>query len=234
MEFSNKPVLNYENVYIHHGDICTLSDVTFSIGKSEFVYLIGRTGSGKSSLMKSIYADLPIKSGLAEVAGFNIAKLPSRKVPILRRKLGIVFQDFQLLLDRTVADNLYFVLRATGWTNKAKMKARVHDVLLRVGLSSSLTKYPLQLSGGEQQRVVIARALLNEPQLLIADEPTGNLDPEVAEDIIKLFIDINKVGTAILMATHNMQFLDRFPARTLVCKEGTIHSQEAKEAASPF
>ncbi len=229
MEFSNAPILAYEHVYLHHGDICVLSDVTFSIGKGEFVYLIGRTGSGKSSLMKSIYADLPIKSGTADVGGFNLVKLPSRKIPLLRRKLGIVFQDFQLLLDRTVADNLYFVLRATGWTNKAKMKARVHDVLLRVGLSSSLTKYPLQLSGGEQQRVVIARALLNEPQLLIADEPTGNLDPEVAEDIIKLFIDINKVGTAILMATHNLPFLERYPAKVLVCKDGTIEEQKPLE-----
>jgi cell division transport system ATP-binding protein len=230
MEFSNAPVLNYHQVSIHHGDICTLSDVTFSIGKGEFVYLIGRTGSGKSSLMKSIYADLPIVSGSAEVATFNLTKLPSRKVPLLRRKLGIVFQDFQLLLDRTVADNLYFVLKATGWKNKAKMVARVHDVLLRVGLSTSLTKYPLQLSGGEQQRVVIARALLNEPQLLIADEPTGNLDPEVADDILKLFIEINKVGTGILMATHNLQFLERYPARTLVCKEGSIHEKAPFEA----
>lgn len=232
MEFTDTPVLTYTNVSVYHGDVCTLKDVNVTIGKGEFIYLIGRTGSGKSSLMKSIYADLPLKTGSAEVAGINLVKISSSKVSLLRRKLGIVFQDFQLLLDRNVAENLYFVLRATGWTNKAKMKARVHDVLLRVGLSSSLSKYPLQLSGGEQQRVVIARALLNEPQLLIADEPTGNLDPEVADDIIRLFFDINKSGTAILMATHNLQFLERYPSKVWVCKENTIQEREPQTEES--
>jgi cell division transport system ATP-binding protein len=195
------------------------------LSKGEFVYLVGRTGSGKSTLMKSIYADIKVNSGMAYVAGFDLLKLKSSQVPLLRRKIGIVFQDFQLLSDRTVAENLYFVLRATGWTQKGKMKARVTDVLLRVGLSSSLEKYPLQLSGGEQQRVVIARALLNEPTILIADEPTGNLDPEVAEGIMKLFLEINKSGTAVLMATHNLAFLKQFPARVLECKDGRIEER---------
>ena len=226
MEFSNEPVLQYQDVAVSYGKIPVLSGVSFVMSKGEFVYLVGRTGSGKSTLMKSIYADLKIKKGKANVAGFDLTKLKSSKVPMLRRKIGIIFQDFQLLSDRTVAENLYFVLRATGWSSTAKMKARVSDVLLRVGLNTSFDKYPLQLSGGEQQRVVIARALLNEPTVLIADEPTGNLDPEVAEGIIKLFLEINKSGTAILMATHNFSFLQQFPARVLECKEGGIFERE--------
>lgn len=222
MEFTDTPVLHYQDVSLFHDKVQVLSGVNISLAKGDFAFLVGRTGSGKSTLMKSIYADLHIKSGKADVAGFDLTKIGSSKIPMLRRKIGIVFQDFQLLLDRTVVENLYFVLKATGWTNKSKMKVRVNDVLLRVGLTSSHDKYPLQLSGGEQQRVVIARALLNEPQLLIADEPTGNLDPEVAEGIMKLFLDINKAGTSILMATHNLGFLKQFPARVLVCKDGSI------------
>jgi cell division transport system ATP-binding protein len=225
MEFSSEPILQYKDVNAFYGTKPVLRDVSFMLSKGEFVYLVGRTGSGKSTLMKSIYADIKVNSGKAYVAGFDLLKLKSSQVPLLRRKIGIVFQDFQLLSDRTVAENLYFVLRATGWTQKGKMKARVTDVLLRVGLSSCLDKYPLQLSGGEQQRVVIARALLNEPTILIADEPTGNLDPEVAEGIIKLFLEINKSGTAILMATHNLAFLKQFPARVLECKEGRIEER---------
>jgi cell division transport system ATP-binding protein len=225
MEFSDAPVLLYQNVAIFQDQALILSDVNFNIRKGEFVYLVGRTGSGKSSLMKSIYADLKIKSGMADVAGFDLTKIKTSKIPLLRRKIGIVFQDFQLLSDRNVADNLFFVLKATGWDNKAKMKARIQDVLLRVGLNSVSDKYPLQLSGGEQQRIVIARALLNEPSLLIADEPTGNLDPEVAEGIMKLFLEINKSGTSILMATHNLAFLEQFPARVLVCKDGKIEER---------
>jgi cell division transport system ATP-binding protein len=225
MEFSSEPILQYKNVNVYYDEKPVLNDVSFSLSKGEFAYLVGRTGSGKSTLMKSIYADIKVNSGNAYVAGFDLLKLKSSQVPLLRRKIGIVFQDFQLLSDRTVAENLYFVLRATGWTHKGKMKARVTDVLLRVGLSSSIDKYPLQLSGGEQQRVVIARALLNEPTILIADEPTGNLDPEVAEGIVKLFLEINKSGTAILMATHNLPFLKQFPARVLECKEGRIEER---------
>jgi cell division transport system ATP-binding protein len=225
MEFSDAPVLEYQNVSIFHDKVQVLSGVNFAIKKGEFVYLVGKTGSGKSSLMKSIYADLKVKSGMADVAGFDLTKIKSSKIPLLRRKIGIVFQDFQLLSDRSVIENLYFVLKATGWTSKPKMKARANDVLLRVGLDSVADKYPLQLSGGEQQRVVIARALLNEPTILIADEPTGNLDPEVAEGIMKLFLSINKSGTSILMATHNLAFLNQFPARVLVCKDGEINEQ---------
>lgn len=225
MEFSSEPILQYKDVNVFYDTKPVLNDVSFMLSKGEFVYLVGRTGSGKSTLMKSIYADIKVNSGMAYVAGFDLLKLKSSQVPLLRRKIGIVFQDFQLLSDRTVADNLYFVLRATGWTQKGKMKARVTDVLLRVGLSSSLEKYPLQLSGGEQQRVVIARALLNEPTILIADEPTGNLDPEVAEGIMKLFLEINKSGTAVLMATHNLAFLKQFPARVLECKDGRIEER---------
>jgi cell division transport system ATP-binding protein len=228
MEFSDAPVLQYQNVSVFHDKVHVLSGVNFAIKKGEFVYLVGRTGSGKSSLMKSIYADLKVKSGMADVAGFDLTKIKSSKIPLLRRKIGIVFQDFQLLSDRSVIENLYFVLKATGWTNKPKMKARANDVLLRVGLNSVGDKYPLQLSGGEQQRVVIARALLNEPTLLIADEPTGNLDPEVAEGIMKLFLEINKSGTSILMATHNLAFLNQFPARVLVCKDGEINERIAE------
>jgi len=222
MEFSKETVLFYQDVSVFYDKVPVISGVSFSLLKGEFVYLVGRTGSGKSTLMKSIYADLKIKGGKANVAGFDLNKLSSSKIPMLRRKIGIVFQDFQLLSDRTVAENLYFVLKATGWTSYSKMKARVNDVLLRVGINSAYDKYPLQLSGGEQQRVVIARALLNEPTLLIADEPTGNLDPEVAEGIIKLFREINKSGTSILMATHNFSFLHQFPARVLECKDGKI------------
>jgi len=229
MEFSDAPVLEYQNVSIFHDKVQVLSGVNFAIKKGEFTYLVGRTGSGKSSLMKSIYADLKIKSGMADVAGFDLTKIKSSKIPLLRRKIGIVFQDFQLLSDRSVIENLYFVLKATGWTSKAKMKARANDVLLRVGLDSVADKYPLQLSGGEQQRVVIARALLNEPTILIADEPTGNLDPEVAEGIMKLFLEINKSGTSILMATHNLAFLNQFPARVLVCKDGEINERIAED-----
>ena len=229
MEFSDAPVLEYQNVSIFHDKVQVLSGVNFAIKKGEFVYLVGKTGSGKSSLMKSIYADLKVKSGMADVAGFDLTKIKSSKIPLLRRKIGIVFQDFQLLSDRSVIENLYFVLKATGWTSKAKMKARANDVLLRVGLDSVSDKYPLQLSGGEQQRVVIARALLNEPTILIADEPTGNLDPEVAEGIMKLFLEINKSGTSILMATHNLAFLKQFPARVLVCKDGEINEQISED-----
>jgi len=226
MEFSSAPVLDYKEVSVYYDDTLILNNVNFAISKGEFVYLVGRTGSGKSTLLKSIYADVRIKQGKAQVAGFDLLKVRSRKIAYLRRKIGIVFQDFQLLSDRNVFENLAFVLKATGWGNTNKIRARVHDVLLRVGLSSVHDKYPLQLSGGEQQRVVIARALLNEPQLLIADEPTGNLDTEVAEGIMRLFLEINKSGTSILMATHNTTFLQQFPARVLVCKDGSIMESE--------
>lgn len=215
MTQSDEPVLELTNADIFQEDQLVLDDVTFRINKGEFVYLIGRTGCGKSSLLKTLYADLSQPKGKVTVAGFAVENIKRKKIPFLRRKLGIIFQDFQLLNDRSVADNLIFVMKATGWKDSAKIKNRLNDVLMRVGLTSSMNKMPHQLSGGEQQRVVIARALLNEPLILLADEPTGNLDPEVAEEILKLFFEINRNGTAVLMATHNHQFLLKYPARTL-------------------
>lgn len=227
MLFSDQTVIDIENADIFQEGKLVLDDVSFSMNKGEFVYLIGRTGSGKSSLLKTLYADLPKPKGKVKVVGYDIPSLKKSKVPDLRRKVGIIFQDFQLLNDRSVYDNLLFVLKATGWKDSAKIKNRIQDVLMRVGLSNIAAKMPHQLSGGEQQRVVIARALLNEPALLIADEPTGNLDPEVGEEILKLFIEINKQGTAILMATHNHHFIIRFPARTLRVDQGKIIDTKA-------
>ncbi|AMM52009.1 phosphonate ABC transporter ATP-binding protein [Rufibacter sp. DG15C] len=222
MEFSSNPVVTLQKVSIFQEVNTILSDVTFSIDKGEFVYLVGRTGSGKSSLLKTLYADLPLKMGSAQVAGFNIQSLTWKQVPYLRRKIGIVFQDFQLLFDRSVAENLRFVLKATGWKDKSKIKGRISEVLMRVGLDSAANKMPHQLSGGEQQRVVIARALLNEPVILFADEPTGNLDPDVTDGIMRLFEEINNSGTAILMATHNHQTLQRYPRRIIKCDQGRV------------
>jgi cell division transport system ATP-binding protein len=212
---SDEPVLELVNADIFQEEELVLDNVTFKMHKGEFVYLIGRTGCGKSSLLKTLYADLEKPTGKVTVAGFSVEKIKRNKIPYLRRKIGIIFQDFQLLNDRSVADNLIFVMKATGWKDSAKIKDRLNDVLMRVGLTSSMNKMPHQLSGGEQQRVVIARALLNEPLILLADEPTGNLDPEVAEEILNLFFEINRNGTAVLMATHNHQFLLKYPARTL-------------------
>jgi cell division transport system ATP-binding protein len=199
MVFSDEPVVNMTNAYVFQGINTILKDLNFSIAKGEFVFLIGRTGSGKSSLLKTLYADLPLVMGDGNIAGFKLKGIKSKQIPFLRRKLGIVFQDFQLFPDRTVAENLYFVMRATGWKDKTKMKSRMIEVLMGVGLGGATTKFPHQLSGGEQQRIVIARALLNEPSILLADEPTGNLDPEVSDGIFRLFQEINKRGTAILM-----------------------------------
>ena len=199
-----------------------LQGVSFALEKSAFAYLVGRTGSGKSSLLKTLYADLPLQSGAGTVAGFSLPKLPTSKVPYLRRRLGIVFQDFQLLSDRTVAENLMFVLNATGWKGKAQKQQRVSDVLTQVGLNGATNRMPHRLSGGEQQRVVIARAMLNEPVLLLADEPTGNLDPDVSASIMQLFGEINNSGTAILMATHNFQLIEKYPHRVLTCQDGAL------------
>lgn len=202
-----------------------LQQASFIIRQSEFVFLIGKTGSGKSTLMRTIYADIPINSGQARVVGFDLKKISRSEIPFLRRNIGIIFQDFQLLSDRSVKENLRFVLKATGWTSAKEIKLRIEEVLGKVGLSWAESKYPHQLSGGEQQRVVIARALLNEPSILIADEPTGNLDPEIAEDILNLFIKINSSGTAVLMATHNHGFLERHPSyRVLRCHNGYVSS----------
>ena len=220
--FSSDPVLSLHNADIFQGGKIVLSDVSFDVHKGDFVFLIGRTGSGKSSLLKTLYADLWLQSGKGMVAGYKLEDLKPRDIPFLRRKIGIVFQDFQLFPDRNVEENLLFVLKATGWTDRAKMKTRIADVLMQVGLGTAHKKMPHQLSGGEQQRVVIARAMLNEPMLLIADEPTGNLDPMVGEQIMQVFQAINNSGTAILMATHNYDFLRKYAARILKCEEGRV------------
>ncbi|MEM9338552.1 MAG: ATP-binding cassette domain-containing protein [Bacteroidota bacterium] len=217
MSFSQDPVVVVSKASIFQEDHTILKNIDFAIEKGEFVYLVGRTGSGKSSLLKTLYADLPLRMGLVEVVGYNLSRLKDKDIPFLRRKIGIIFQDFELFYDRTVAENLTFVMKATGWKDSAKMKSRIAEVLMRVGLGAITSKMPHQLSGGEQQRVVIARALINEPQILVADEPTGNLDPDVSEGILKLFEEINNSGTAILMATHNHRFIDKFPHRVLKC-----------------
>jgi cell division transport system ATP-binding protein len=220
--FSSDPVVSIKEASILQDHNTVLDNVNFNIEKSEFVFLVGRTGSGKSSLLKTLYADLPLRQGDITVAGFNIGSLKYNQVPLLRRKVGIIFQDFQLFPDRTVGENLMFVMKATGWSDNGRMKARMVEVLMQVGLGSVEKKMPHQLSGGEQQRVVISRALLNEPLILFADEPTGNLDPEVASGIMKLFQQINKSGTAVLMATHSYGLIRKFPCRVLKCENGKV------------
>lgn len=220
--FSTDPVVSVKEASIFQDHNTILGDVGFDIQKGEFVYLVGRTGSGKSSLLKTLYADLPLRLGEITVAGFKIRGIKSSDVPLLRRKLGIIFQDFQLFNDRSVLENLLFVMKATGWRDNVKMKARLAEVLMQVGLGSIEKKMPHQLSGGEQQRVVIARALINEPQILLADEPTGNLDPEVSSGILKIFQQINNSGTAVLMATHSYGLIKKFPARVLKCEDGKV------------
>lgn len=220
--FSSDPVIRVSDAHIFQEHNTILSQTSFEIEKGEFVYLVGRTGSGKSSLLKTLYADLPLRMGDIHVCGYGIRGIRSAQVPLLRRKLGIIFQDFQLFHDRTVGDNLQFVMKATGWRDSSKMRARLTEVLMQVGLGSVEKKMPYQLSGGEQQRVVIARALVNEPQILLADEPTGNLDPEVAYGIMKIFQLINKSGTAVLMATHSYGLIEKFPARILKCEDGKM------------
>lgn len=201
-----------------------LANVHLQILEGEFVYLIGKTGSGKSSLLKTLYAELPALDGKADVAGFDLRKLKPVQVPFLRRRLGIVFQDFQLLFDRSVSDNLAFVLKATGWKNRKDIDDRILEVLDEVGLSAKRNKLPHQLSGGEQQRVAIARALLNKPLLILADEPTGNLDPETSNEIMRLLFRISESGQAVLMATHNYNLIHKFPSRIIKCEEGAVIS----------
>ena len=229
MDFQKQPIIDVKGAVIFQGLDTVLQDVNFSIEPDEFVFLIGRTGSGKSSLLKTLYADLPLKMGKAEIVGFHLEKIKRSEVPFLRRKLGIVFQDFQLFPDRTVAENLFFVMRATGWTDREKMKNRMVEALMRVGLADAATKMPHQLSGGEQQRIVIARALINRPSILLADEPTGNLDPDVADGIFKLFQEINNEGTAILMATHNHDLLRKYPYRVLKCEKGKLLDSKTED-----
>ena len=222
-------VVRVYNATIFQENQTVLNDISFDIQKGEFVYLVGRTGSGKSSLLKTLYADLPLRLGKIEVAGHVIKDIKRSEIPKLRRKIGIIFQDFQLFFDRTVAENLYFVMKATGWRDSSKMKKRLAEVLMRVGLGAVSNKMPHQLSGGEQQRVVVARALINEPVILIADEPTGNLDPEVADGIFKLFLEINRSGTSILMATHNHNFIQNYKHRVLKCENNRIYDSSVEE-----
>ncbi|WP_268036979.1 cell division ATP-binding protein FtsE [Algoriphagus sp. PAP.12] len=231
MDFSTQPVLQVDNATIFQGIDPVLSNVSFSVEQHEFVFLIGQTGSGKSSLLKTLYADLALKSGKVDIAGFDLTTIKTNEIPFLRRKLGIIFQDFQLFNDRTVAENLDFVMKATGWKDKVKIKERMAEVLMLVGLNNASSKMPHQLSGGEQQRVVIARALLNEPSILLADEPTGNLDPSVADGIFKLFQEINKKGTAILMATHNHELLRKYPYRVLKCEDGKLLDSQTHDVS---
>jgi cell division transport system ATP-binding protein len=217
-----EPVIQFENASIFQDDHLVLSGVNITLNRGEFVYLIGRVGSGKSSLIKTINAELPLKTGSSKVVGFTLETMTGRQIPLLRRKLGIVFQDFQLLIDRSVYDNLFFVLHATGWNDKEEADKRIIQVLEKVNLEHKGFKMPHQLSGGEQQRVVIARALLNNPEVILADEPTGNLDPEASEAIMVLLREISESGCAVLMATHNYPLLKKFPARTLKCDDGKI------------
>lgn len=211
-------IIELKNAAIYQRDNVVLSDVTFSIGKGEFVYLIGRTGSGKSSLLKTLYAELPVEEGIVNVAGFDLTVIRRKDIPYLRRKLGIVFQDFQLLDDRTVEANLEFVLKATGWYDEDEISERIDLVLDKVGLKDKRKNMPYNLSGGERQGVAIARALLNNPDVILADEPTGNLDPETALDVLKMLLRIADSGTAVLMATHNYGLIQKYPERILKCE----------------
>ncbi|MBK7132947.1 MAG: ATP-binding cassette domain-containing protein [Bacteroidales bacterium] len=215
-------IIELTNCTIWQQDHLVLSNVNLSVGKGEFIYLVGRVGSGKSSLIKTLNAQIPLRDGTGLVAGYNLSKLKRREIPYLRRKIGIVFQDFQLLIDRSVNDNLEFVLKATGWKNKTEIDTRIGEVLEKVGLGLKGYKMPHQLSGGEQQRVVIGRALLNDPDIILADEPTGNLDPETSEGIIRLLMDISKTGRAVVVATHNYTLLKKFSARTIKCDDGKL------------
>jgi len=215
-------IIKLNNVDIFQQTHLVLSNVNLHVDKGDFVWLIGSTGSGKSSLLKVIYGDLAIKSGTGNACGYELSKLPGRDVPYLRRKLGIVFQDFQLLTDRSIEQNLLFVMRATGWKDKKLIAERTLDVLEKVGLRSKLKKMPHELSGGEQQRVVIARALLNDPEIILADEPTGNLDPETSEEIVLLLKQISQMGTAVLIATHDYHIIRTFPSRIIKCENGKV------------
>lgn len=222
-------IIQFENASIFIHDHLVLKEVNFTINKSEFVYLIGKVGSGKTSLIKTMNAELPLLEGEATIAGFILHHIKPRQIPYLRRKLGIVFQDFQLLIDRSVNENLMFVLKATGWNNKKDIDRRISEVLEKVGLQHKGYKMPHQLSGGEQQRVVIARALLNDPEIILADEPTGNLDPETSEGIMNILSEISQSGRAVVMATHNYNLLNKFRARTMKCQEGRLIELENRE-----
>ncbi|MBC7493892.1 MAG: ATP-binding cassette domain-containing protein [Flavobacterium sp.] len=218
----SQTVLFLRNVNIYQENNKVLSDVNLEVNHGEFIYIIGKTGSGKSSFMKTLYADLPLVEGQASIVDFDLANLKDDKIPYLRRKIGIVFQDFKLLPDRSVYENMIFVLKATGWTDLSEMQLKIEEVLEKVDMKNLSKKMPHQLSGGEQQRVAIARALLNDPELILADEPTGNLDPQTSVEVLEVLKKINENGKTVIMATHNYALLMKFPAKTLKCEDGTI------------
>ena len=222
-------MINLQNVTIVNEKNTILTDVNFRVDVGEFVFLIGKTGTGKSSLLKLLYGDLPLHSGQGTIVGFDLNKLKDKEIPLLRRKLGVVFQDFKLLPDRTLFDNLSFVLKATGWKGKTKIKEPVAEVLELVNVTSSDQKFPFELSGGEQQRVAIARALLNHPELIIADEPTGNLDPETSQEIMHLFRKLHTGGISIVMATHDYNMIVKFPGKIFQCDQGRLNEVVAKK-----
>lgn len=219
---SSDKIIELSGCNIWQQDHLVLTGVNLTVNKGELVYLVGRVGSGKTSLIKTLNVQLPLKEGTGIVAGFNLSEIKTREIPFLRRKIGIVFQDFQLLIDRSVNDNLEFVLRATGWKDRNDIDKRIGEVLEKVGLGLKGYKMPHQLSGGEQQRVVIGRALLNDPEIILADEPTGNLDPETSEGIIRLLKDISSTGRAVIIATHNYTIVKKFSARTIKCENGKM------------
>ena len=217
-----EPIIEIKNASIFQRENLVLTDVNLTLHKGEFIYLIGRTGSGKSSLLKTLYGELPARDGIVRVAGYDLTKLRKKDIPYLRRKIGIVFQDFQLLFDRTVEKNLEFALGATGWKEPNEISNRIDEVLAKVGLTGKRKSMPHQMSGGEQQGVAIARALLNDPDVILADEPTGNLDPDTTLDVMKLLRNISENGTAVLMATHNYTLMQKYPSRIANCKNGTV------------
>ncbi|MGI6321199.1 MAG: cell division ATP-binding protein FtsE [Bacteroidales bacterium] len=224
------PIIEFKNLDVYQKNILVLSGIDLSIDKGEFVYFTGKTGTGKSSLVKVMYADLPAQGDKAQVAGIDLLKLKNKNIPTLRRKLGIVFQDFQLLYDRSVHDNLVFVMKATGWKDKNKMQERINEVLAMTGLGTKGFKMPHQLSGGEQQRVCIARALINEPEIILADEPTGNLDPETSVEIMEVLHNVvNKEGRTVVMITHDYMMLEKYPSRTIRFQNGGVEDSEQKE-----
>ena len=222
----DNPIIELKNASIFQRENLILANVNLTLNKGEFIYLIGRTGSGKSSLLKTLYGELPARDGIVNVAGYDLTNLRKKDIPYLRRKIGIVFQDFQLLFDRSVEKNLEFVLKATGWREPDEISKRIHEVLLMVGLADKRKVMPHRLSGGEQQGVAIARALLNHPDVILADEPTGNLDPDTTLEVMKLLRRISENGQAVLMATHNYTLMQKYPSRIANCKNGTVVCSE--------